>query len=98
MDRYGVWSARLDHCWEGFSLTDTFGYLEAMPGMNKCRVFFCQIWNARIGLRAWDIKQKPHPLWDGVLNEYGTYLLSRLLADSTIGHEGLNFSVRDGKR
>jgi hypothetical protein len=42
--------------------------------------------------------KKPHPLWDGVLNEYGTYLLSRLLADSTIGHEGLNFSVRDGKR
>jgi hypothetical protein len=48
--------------------------------------------------RAKDINKKPHPLRDGVLNEYGTYLLSRLLADSTIGHEGLNFSVRDGKR
>ena len=42
--------------------------------------------------------KKPHPVRDGVLNKYGTYLLSRLLADSTIGHEGLNFSVRDGKR
>ena len=32
------------------------------------------------------------------LKEYGTYLLSRPHADSTIGHEGLNFSVRNGKR
>jgi hypothetical protein len=41
--------------------------------------------------------QKKSPQLRG-FNEYGAYLLFRLHADSTIGHEGLNFSVRDGKR
>ena len=66
---------------------------EQVPGIlfNPLQVIYvpsCDLW----------YKIKNPILSDGVLNEYGTYLLSRLLADSTIGHEGLNFSVRDGKR
>jgi hypothetical protein len=41
--------------------------------------------------------KKPLSFLKGFFNKYGSYLLSQRNA-STIGHGGLNFSVRNGKR
>ena len=49
------------------------------------------------GIKNWYRYNKKPRIKRG-LKEYGSYLLSQGQGPSTIGHEGLNFSVRNGKR